>query len=296
MEVMTDEPISLTEAFDKASSTLQNSSESEKETEPVKEEENQDDSKEEAETPETPEAETKESLAEKSETDLESIDPKTLPPELKPHYDNLMKGFTKGRQKDSEARKQAELERDELKRQLTEIKSKTESGFEELTKEQLQTLNPEEMSQYYQALSDYKAQKAVEAQKVNDFREQALNDYESFDDRLRRPSDAKPNNNYDRFMDSAVGAALDQALADYTAINGTEIGFPYKDKLAELVTEYDGYVKQQNSRFIESQNQKLKESSEKLKKTSPQTSKATAAKNKPSLSEALQMAQEKLGN
>lgn len=291
---MSDQPITLTEAFEKASSTLPSSSEkaeepTEEPTEATQEEtpeETQDDSKD----------ETKESLEDKSEADLESIDPKTLPPELKPHYDNLMKGFTKGRQKDSEARKQAEKERDDYKKQLTEIQSKSRTEFEELNPDQLKMLTPEEQFQYYQTLSDYKAQKAVEAQKISDFRSQALQDYESFDDRLRRPSDDNPNESYDRFMDAAIGAALDEALAEYVSINGTELGFPYRDKLAELTEEYDGYVRQQNSRFVETQNQKLKESSQKLSKTSPKTSKATAAKNKPSLGEALKMAQEKLGN
>lgn len=270
---------SLSEAFAKAQSTLQ-ISDTDKPEESV-----ETDTKE-------PEKETKETLETKDEADLESIDPKTLPPELKPAYDNLMKGFTKGRQKDSEARKQAEKERDDLKRQLMESNKQSE-GFSELKPEQLRMLTPNEQAQYYQALTDWKAQKAVEASKIEDFRNQALNDYESADDRLRRPSDDKPNDNYDRFMDSAIGAALDESLAKYVELNGSELGFNYKDELAELISEYDGYVRGQNERFIQSQNQKLKESSSRASKMSPTTSKATATPNKPSLNEALQMALEK---
>lgn len=273
---------SLSEAFAKAQSTLQ-ISDTDKPEESVETETKE---------PEAKAEETKETLETKDEADLESIDPKTLPPELKPVYDNLMKGFTKGRQKDSEARKQAEKERDDLKRQLMESNKQSE-GFSELKPEQLRMLTPNEQAQYYQALTDWKAQKAVEASKIEDYRTQALNDYESADDRLRRPSDDKPNDNYDRFMDSAIGAALDESLAKYVELNGSELGFNYKDELAELISEYDGYVRGQNERFIQSQNQKLKESSSRASKMSPTTSKATATPNKPSLNEALQMALEK---
>lgn len=278
-ETSNDSP-SLSEAFAKAQSTLQ-ISDTEESADKVETEKSEDKTEE-----------TKETLETKDEADLESIDPKTLPPELKPVYDNLMKGFTKGRQKDSEARKQAEKERDELKRQLMES-NKQSDGFSELSPDQLRMLTPNEQAQYYQALTDWKAQKAVEAAKIEDFRNQALNDYESADDRLRRPTDDKPNENYDRFMDSAIGAALDEALAEYVELNGSELGFNYKDKLAELIAEYDRYVRGQNERFIQSQNQKLKESSSRASKMSPTTSKATATPNKPNLSEALQMAYEK---
>lgn len=278
-ETSNDSP-SLSEAFAKAQSTLQ-ISDTEESAEKVETEKSEDKTEE-----------TKETLETKDEADLESIDPKTLPPELKPVYDNLMKGFTKGRQKDSEARKQAEKERDELKRQLMES-NKQSDGFSELSPDQLRMLTPNEQAQYYQALTDWKAQKAVEAAKIEDFRNQALNDYESADDRLRRPTDDKPNENYDRFMDSAIGAALDEALAQYVELNGSELGFNYKEKQAELIAEYDGYVRGQNERFIQSQNQKLKESSSRASKMSPTTSKATATPNKPSLNEALQMALEK---
>lgn len=278
-ETSNDSP-SLSEAFAKAQSTLQ-INDTEESAEKVETEKSEDKTEE-----------TKETLETKDEADLESIDPKTLPPELKPVYDNLMKGFTKGRQKDSEARKQAEKERDELKRQLMES-NKQSDGFSELSPDQLRMLTPNEQAQYYQALTDWKAQKAVEASKIEDFRNQALNDYESADDRLRRPTDDKPNENYDRFMDSAIGAALDEALAQYVELNGSELGFNYKEKQAELIAEYDGYVRGQNERFIQSQNQKLKESSSRASKMSPTTSKATATPNKPSLNEALQMALEK---
>lgn len=278
-ETSNDSP-SLSEAFAKAQSTLQ-ISDTEESAEKVETEKSEDKTEE-----------TKETLETKNEADLESIDPKTLPPELKPVYDNLMKGFTKGRQKDSEARKQAEKERDELKRQLMES-NKQSDGFSELSPDQLRMLTPNEQAQYYQALTDWKAQKAVEAAKIEDFRNQALNGYESKDDRLRRPTDDKPNDKYDRFMDSAIGAALDAELEQYIQLNGTELGFPYDEHLSELIAEYDGYVRGQNERFIQSQNQKLKESSTRASKMSPTTSKATATPNKPSLNEALQMALEK---
>lgn len=289
MEVMPDEPISLKEAFEKAQGTLP-SSDTQEPAEQV-EPENQPEVTEPSKTAE----ETQESLKTKSEADLESIDPKILPPELKPTYDNLMKGFTQGRQKDSDARKQAEKERDDFKRQLDELKSKPqtkqEDSFQELTSEQLAQLRPHEQAQYFSILAEYKAQKAVEKQRLEDFRSQAVSDYEATDPRLK-----KGGEKYNRFMDSAVGTEMDALLSEYVTQNGSELGFPYKEHLSRLVGEWDGYLKSKFDEFIDEQNQKIKADSEKVQKFSPPTSKATATKSKMSLHEAMKAALDKLGN
>lgn len=289
MEVMTDEPMSLHDAFEKAQSTLQSSSEEAPEEEVQSEETKVKE--------ETPAKDTKDNQIEAA--DLEKIDPKTLPPELKPHYDNLMKGFTQGRQKDSEARKAAEEKAASLEKKMAELEAKLqpkqEPDFQELTPQQLQVLTPQEQAQYFSLLAEYKATKAVERQRVEDFRTQALTDYESTDVRLQKPSDGKPNEKYDRFMDSAIGTEMDSLLSDYVATNGTEVGFPYKEHLSRLIGEWDGFLKQKFDQFISGQNEKIKTESGKVNKLSPPTSKAPAVKGKMSIQEALKAAMEKTG-
>jgi len=290
MEVMSDEPMSLRDAFEKAQSTLPNSSEEAPE-ETVQSEVTE--TKEE--TPAVEEPKDNKSEA----ADLEKIDPKTLPPELKPVYDNLMKGFTQGRQKDSEARRAAEEKAANLEKQIAELSAKLtpkqEPDFQELTPQQLQVLTPQEQAQYFSLLAEYKATKAIEKQRVEDFRNQALADYESADVRLQKPSEGKPNEKYDRFMDAAIGTEMDNLLSDYVAKNGTEVGFPYKEHLSRLIGEWDGFLKQKFDQFVAEQNAKIKTESDKLNKLSPPTSKAPAVKGKMSIHEALKAAMEKTG-
>lgn len=281
-----DKPISLSEAFEKAQSTLPSSSE-EAPTEEVQPEETKP-------TDEAPAVEESKDNQPAELADLEKIDPKTLPPELKSHYDNLMKGFTQGRQKDSEARKLAEEKAANLEKQIAELNAKLtpkqEPGFQELTPQQLQVLTPQEQAQYFSLLAEYKATKAIEKQRTEDFRTQALTDYEGTDQRLK-----KGGEKYDRFMDSAIGTELDNLLSDYVAQNGSEIGFPYKEHLSNLIGEWDGFLKQQFDQFIAGQNAKIKTEADKVQKLSPPTSKAPSVKGKMSLHEAMQAAMERTG-
>lgn len=239
----------------------------------------------------TVEAPPKEDKVETQETELEQIDPEKLPPELKGVYKNLMKGFTQGRQKDAEARKASE----ERARQLEERLAKIESQSTSEPKEEAPKFNTQ--VEYLEYLAREKAKEALHEEKVSSYREQALVDYEGSDERLKRPSEGKENPSYDEWMDVSVSGRLDELLAEYVTKNGSELGFDHKGETKRLIKEWDDNVERRIKSYIEKQNQLIKGKADASKAKNPKTSQGKSEPVKPtSLSEAMEMAREKLTN
>ncbi len=282
MTVHDDAP-TLADAFAKASaqadSTLKD--------EPTKEEPTV-----EAPTEEAVKATPTEEKPKTEESDFESIDPDALPPELQKVYKNLHKGFTQGRQKDSEARKAAE----EKARQLEERLAKIEQGLPPSQPKQpeRQFANQEEYLSY---LAEQKAKEALHKERVSSYREQALADYEEADERLKRPSEGKENPSYDEWMDRSISGTLDELLAEYVAKNGSELGFDHKGETKRLIKEWEDYRERQVKSYVEKQNQLIKSKAAETRTKNPKTSAGKAEPKKAtSLSEAMEMAREKLIN
>lgn len=273
--------LTLEESFAKASgqadSTLKEETTSEVET-PVEE------------TKEAVEA-TPENLEIKSETELERIDPEKLPPELKSVYKDLMKGFTQGRQKDSERAKAAE----EKAKILEERLAKIEAGINPNPSQDPQTPQFKNAEEYYAYQAEIKVKEALQGEKINSYREQALNDYEAADERLRRPSEGKENPAYDEFMDVSISGKLDELLAEHVAKTGSELGFDHKGETQRLIKVWEDSLQGRIKAYVEKQNQLIKSKSGESRVLNPKTSSAKAEPAKRmSLSEAMEAAHEKL--
>lgn len=269
---MTDETPTIEEAVEQASQSLESSSEEalpeseeEKEVEPAEE------------TPqESPDKEVQE---EKEESAEYGVDPEKLPEELKPIYEemkrNMDKGFTQNRQKDRE-------ELNELKKELAQLKR----GDQELTREQLEQLTPEEQIERL-------AEQKVLEKRLDDFRETALEEYPRIDSRLDR---TEGNEKYDELMDVAVSTQLDKMLEDHIAINGNELGFDYKSHAKELVKQWDQYLESDFDRRISRQRELAKKKEAKAQKANPKTSKAEVkASDSMGLEQAINAALDKVG-
>lgn len=275
---MNNDTPTIAEAFNQATSSLtsDNSEEVEVNAEEV------DETEEDSEVEQTEEAETDESTEEESD-DFENVDPKTLPKELQPLYKNLMKGFTQGRQRDSEKAKEAEERAQKLEERLAKLEAGAKPS--ESQEEAPKFNTPEE---YYKWVAQQEAKQTVERERVDSFRKQAVSDFEEFDPRF------KEGEQFDPIMRSAIGAQLDEMLGDYVEQHGTELGFPYRSHLKSLVDSYDKHVQQQVQSFIKKQNEINKKQAERTKKVNPKTSNAKSKPEKvSSIREAIGLALDK---
>lgn len=253
----------IEEAVAEASQTVVDSDTSEEATEEV--------SVEEAVTEEPQETPDKES---QEETPLDKFEPDKLPPELQKVYKDMQKGFTQGRQKDREQLNALEKELQELKKQVN-----PEPEWENLTPEQ-------KIERYAQA-------KVTEA-KLNDFREQAIKDYNTIDKRL---DNSEGNESYDHMMDVAVSTQLDKLLDEHVEKNGNELGFDYKSHAQELIKAWDTYKQQEIDRYLEKQRALAKKSEARVNKASPKGTASTDSvpSGSMTLEQAMQAAAAKLG-
>lgn len=217
---------------------------------------------------ETPDKESQE------ETPLDKFDPDKLPPELQKVYKDMQKGFTQGRQKDREELNALQKELQELKKQVN-----PEPEWENLTPEQ--------------KIERYAEQKVTEA-KLNDFREQAIKDYNSIDKRL---DNSEGNESYDKMMDVAISTQLDKLLDDHVEQHGNELGFDYKSHAQELIKAWDSYKQQAIDRYLEKQRSLAKKSEARVNKASPKGTASTDSvpSGSMTLEQAMQAAASKIG-
>jgi hypothetical protein len=231
------------------------------------------DTQPEPEEPNTPQADDKPS---EEESDFEHIDPKTLPKELQVVYKNLLKGFTKGRQKDSERA-------NKLEKELAEVREKLEP--KEVVEAPTKFDTPEE---YYSHI----AKQTIKEEKVKEYREQASRDYPKLDPRLNDKGEG-----YDPVFDKAVGSELDSQLAEHIKNTGSEVGFDYKTAFESFKTQWDEYVSGNVKKYISKQNEIAKKNEAKLKKAAPKTTVGQATQSTPlSIRQAMEAAREKLVN
>ena len=199
-----------------------------------------------------------------------------------------MKGFTQGRQKD---REEVNALKAELKELQNSMRKDKEPEFQELTPTQLRQLTPEQQAQYFASIAEYKAKKVAEQERLESFRQQALDDYNALDPRLTKDADT-----YNSYVDAYVGSKLDELLAEHVEQHGTEIGFDYKTHGARLVKEWDEMLDSHVKSFVAKQNKIVKEKAAEAVKKTPKTSPAPARKDKMSISDAIKAAWDKHSN
>lgn len=232
---MTDTP-TIQEAMEQASSTLQESEETQQpEAEPEVTEEVQTD-------PETTEAEVE-------ETPLDKFDPDKLSDELKPVYKNLMKGFTQGRQKDREEITLLRQELDALKQQAPTKPTKP--------------LTPEE---YIQQI----AEQTITQKRVEDYKATALADYDNADPRLKLDGEQ-----YDDVVDMYVATELNRELEKYVTENGSELGFPHRELTKKYLNKWDQKVQKEVENYLANQKKLAKKAELSSGRFNPKSSSAS---------------------
>lgn len=232
---MTDTP-TIQEAMEQASSTLQESEETQQpEAEPEVTEEVQTD-------PETTEAEVE-------ETPLDKFDPDKLSDELKPVYKNLMKGFTQGRQKDREEITLLRQELDALKQQAPTKPTKP--------------LTPEE---YIQQV----AEQTITQKRVEDYKATALADYDNADPRLKLDGEQ-----YDEVVDMYVATELNRELEKYVTENGSELGFPHRELTKKFLNKWDQKVQTEVENYLANQKKLAKKAELSSGRFNPKSSSAS---------------------
>jgi hypothetical protein len=241
-----DDTLNLTEAMEKASSTL-SSKESEETQQP---ESAEPEVKEEAQA--EPETDDKEGEVEE-DTPLDKFDPDKLPAELKPLYKNLMKGFTQGRQKDREELNQLRQELDALRNQAPQEPKKP--------------LSPEE---YIQQV----AEQTITQKRVEDYKAQALADYNNADPRLNLGGEQ-----YDDVVDMYVATELNKELEKYVQEHGSELGFPHRELTKNYLTKWDQKVQAEVEKYLAKQKKLAKKAELSSGRFNP---KSSAASVKPS--------------
>jgi len=234
---MTD-TLTIQEAMDQASSSLSTSTADDAPVDTTPQEEQS-----------VPEAEVPQD--ESPKTPLDEFDPEKLPQELKPLYKNLMKGFTQGRQKDRE-------EVNQLRQQLEELKRPVVHD----SPERQQDLDP------VAAMEKIAEQKVLQA-KVNDFRTQAIQDYESLDERLKKPAEDAVESSYDPYLDAFLGAQLDSLLEKHIEKQGNELGFDYKSEGKRLISEWDQYIQKNTEKYLAKQREMAKNKNQVITKSNP---------------------------
>lgn len=236
----------LQEAMEQASSTLQDS-----------EPEEAQQSEGETEAEDTSEVEES---AEVEDTPLDKFDPKSLPAELQPVYKNLMKGFTQGRQKDREELNQLRQELEALKQPQPEYQRE---------------LSPEE---YIQQV----AEQTITQKRVEDYKNQALADYDNADPRLKLGGEQ-----YDEVVDLYVATELNRELERYVQANGSELGFPHRDLVKQYLTKWDQKVQSEVEGYLAKQKKLAKKAELNSGRFNP---KSSAASVKPSGSMTIEQA------
>ena len=188
----------------------------------------------------TPEAEDK----------FTSVDPETLPDEVKAIYKSLQADYTKKRQ----------IESAKLKEYESRLKA-LETPSEE---QDLSGLTPEQIKEI--------ARQEVEERTAQAWRTEALGKLESIDPRL---NENHPDYQKTAWFDISVRATLDQELALYEQENGTPVGFKTEERAKELISQLDGYVEEKSKAYLQKQSLLAKTKSEKLQKASPDVTNPT---------------------
>lgn len=219
---------------------------------------------------EAPEQETEKEAepAEDKSEDFTNLNPDELPGELKAVYKSLQADYTRKTQEAANIRKESEKRVEELEKRLREL-------------EQPRRMTPEE--QLRNAVRG-----ELEADKVMAFRQQAINDYEQADPRLNRDSE-----DYDKPTDLYVGQEMDQRLSDHLKQGNSEYTFDYKTALKDVLSDWDEYVQSKNKAFLEKQQAQAKEKAQKVQKQNPKGKSGSSRPKKPSLDEAILLAQQK---
>ena len=227
-------------------------------------------------TPEAKEEAPKEPTPEQKEALEESfthVDPNTLPEELKPLYKSLMKDYTQKRQTESERVREMERRLAEQEEQIARFNqtqhqqpSQEESQY---STEELANMSMEEYTQFLlnQAKSQIKGeiQQDVHTEQIENFNRQAQAEFVNMDARLNpdMPSQHEPR------MTAWVSSQLDADYATYVEQHGTPIGFDYRNKATQYISEWDNWIDSVTKQRIKQTTEQSKKNAEQHRRMAP---------------------------
>lgn len=220
---------------------------------------------------EEPETEASEEDKSKAEADaFTKVNPDELPEELKGTYKSLQADYTRKTQEAAKTRKESEARVKELEDKLAELEKSSRPPEKPLTEEE----------RIKEAVKG-----ELESEKIASFRDKALSDYESADERLVLDSET-----YDKPTDLFVGQEMDERLANHVKEGNPEYTFDYKTALEEVLAEWDGYVQKKQKAYLEAQTKKAKDKTKNLQKQNPQGRSGVGRPKKVDLDEAIGLA------
>lgn len=230
------------------------------------------------ETEETEKAEELEEQTESSDSDgdqFTNINPEELPDELKGVYKSLQADYTRKTQELAEQRKSSDSRVKKLEDKLSELEKAQQPDEDEDKKPSAQ----EQLKNF--------VRNEVKAEKITEYREQAVKDYESADPRLELDSD-----DYDQATDLYVGQQMDSLLKEHLDSGEPEYTFDHNKALKTVLGEWDEYLESKQRAYLEKQQKKAKEKAKKTQKQNPKTKTGKSKPKKPSLDEAIALAQQ----
>lgn len=193
-----------------------------------------------------------------TEENFSSVDPESLPEELKNIYKSLQADYTRKRQLETAKLREYETKIKQLEDKLT--------GGEQ---EDLSNLTPEEQIREL-------ARQEVKSQQAEAYRSTAKVDLENLDSRL---NENHPDFKKFEWLDGMVRAQLDHELSLYEEEHGTPVGFDHVGKAKSLLNSFDAYVEAKAKAYLQEQSRIAKEKAEKTSKASPDVTNPTTRRS-----------------
>jgi hypothetical protein len=209
---------------------------------------------------------------EKSEDNFTTVNPEELPEELKGTYKSLQADYTRKTQEAAKIRKESEQRIADLEKRLEELNKPSQPQIDETPEGRVRSVVKAEL----------------EAEKAESFRNKAIQDYESYDPRLKLNTDT-----YDEATDLYVGQKMDALLAEHTKEGKPVYSFDYQSQLKEVLQTWDSYLENKQKDYLQKQAKMAKEKSQQVAKQNPQGVNAQGRPKKVSLDEAIALAQQK---
>lgn len=265
-------PGTLEEAFAQADAQLNNDGDSQE----VEESESREEVSEEVEEVEDTSQDQVEETESNDEESFTKVNPEELPEELKGIYKSLQADYTRKTQEIAKQRKASDSRIQELEDRLKDFESSQKKDDQ-----QNQEQTPEQQLKNF-----VKGQ--IEQERVAEYREQALSDYENADPRLVLDSE-----DYDKATDLYVGQEMDQRLREHLKSGKPEYTFNHTKALKEVLSDWGNYLQSKQQAFLTEQQKKAKAKAKQVQKQNPKGKSAASKPKKPTLDEAIALAQQK---
>lgn len=267
--------ITIEEALEEASSTLQSENEEAEETEtsqPDQDSEEESEETDESAQPdgeeESEESETKEEAEESFLDKVPTLD--ELPPEMQAVYKNWQKQYTVRRQKDREVVSEKEARIQQLEEQLDQIKSQpSKAGFQPNRTKQED--NPETRGMTQEQLDRY-----LDVREQNRYLETQESQFNNLDSRFNRDDP-----NYDPILYNGIAGELANLRDEYESKNGTIIGFDFIGKAKDMLKSYDSKLKKQGGELVKKEVEQKRKKIAISKKENPNAKNLSGKTDKP---------------